>query len=1741
MSKNLMIESYNVYLLHACRNGYELGSKQVTVVVDLLKKGANVNTRDNLGNTPLHWVCHSLHSTNIVNEQTNKHNHRSHAGTLIIILLRNGANQFASNKSGWMPLHFAANVGNTVAVDLLLYNTSMTMSNRRKATQPIENFLTGACASISEAKLAILYFADHVRQRLYTTYFDSGTRRLHTFAVGMNEGIEGMVYNVASNNNTKVFATTPEWIHVGHGHYIYKSDDVTEDTYFIPNADNEMNFNTKNIMAVPIYSTKQMKKDSEKIGLNDTKDLIGIIMLMNKKPRTDPAGNIIDLDPSKVHFDQSNCKKIYDIVNGAGAFNVAIEMMSDIDTPLHYVLGSLFKELKTWTWDVHQYQNPFSEFVGKPMKEFGFVADAVYNKQRTLKSQLSLGDLETEEEEEKISFIEKAINAGINATVENLHSPIMRATMSGQKLMVLQLLNAGADPYAKSATGNTPLHVAASQGFHTVTQTLINAVCDPFEMNNAGFTPRDLCDAYLTVALQRLEKCNENLDIGRYPQYKSLRDVTRGDIKRITILESLVLEQNKNETREDEKMLSNSIYDFLACNRYMMTHRVLIAGEAIWLRIFNNGHINTWYDKKFASIHNIYYPIPQDLKHCPLRGKDEVAPDSLNIPVPRKPENVRHLIKTMIDNDYGTTYFCKITFEIHKESISHIHRFLVYLHPYGNVCQMVEAGDNCQGIFFLEKRDTNIEEMAASEFCNITYMLGVRLSEHVNMKSRKIFSQEASFVVVAENDYGQSLHSSSSQVDGINGINDCVSSYNTILAMHGHSANFRVGFENVYLKAMDTRKIKKTLDSYNILINSYCTAGNIKVAEKYYSEMKKNNILPNQYTYYSLMNFYRTNDKTKMDMCMKNMKNVGLNLKSVVEDRNAKVWVIDGYNNYGSQGILDRLRFEEAERERSLRLDMKIRSYWQDRDFTPPRNSDFRLVQRDNELSSKQLLSGDAYQCLNTSRQSYNLVKAANVEVDKLSYMYGSEGYAGSKVCRFVIDQNGAGPSKTLSNYRIQIPRGATAISFEFRSSVGDVRPVFKSRHGYIKISPKYVVKGSVYSTQLIKKVSIVSKNVVLAKSSSDFGNTIVTIFVDRFTFSMSGVIYRISIPSGSFMFGTPGTIDGNPRAPSKRIEREVIVGRGQALWDRKGTCPIEVRRLILSELQRAMLKQTHNASQQPIENKYELYRWQILWRQKTPLLVYPLNRNKRSTPHNGVSQSICICFPANVRRYENNQELLISCRDEVAGIKNDIKKAIYEGLCYRNTNFDIHNINVTTAKIVQDMNDENKIITEFHFDVQNGQTKQLLEILKSTEFKASVMKVIVATCEARSVQNVNVKVNFEQAIVSPLLNAWRSKTNIETDKKKQKLECGFCNHVMQQNYFERDIVNGIDCFHCTAACHVCGHISLGHDERKTVMRYLRRHREFPLPQIKHLKHISAASLFYGIISRDMILYRQYPKLLLTPAEIKKMVGDNEDDKASMIDSGTFDSYNFAYTRKSWNMMEKVYGWVYSWPEMLVSTTIKCFSGAYNGPFLMSEARKLKHQNFHLGILEEPEVDKSKDILEELNEIEQIGTTQKTSKKSKHTMNVLNFTKKIKKKTVKSKKTKKLKNEIELQTEVEKQINVVRTTKSHVNRNVTNSTEKSTLSSFFACFSTREPPLKLSKPNNKLTTKRIVIENADTSVKTQTIDGTTYNSDEDTAPLGNLNYEIEFRNSARLVSNHILGNVDKLGAADVVNENDEKH
>ena len=60
MVSSASLESYGHFLLKACCNQLDLGEKMLGIVSTLIGKGADVNARDDYGNTPLHWACHAL-------------------------------------------------------------------------------------------------------------------------------------------------------------------------------------------------------------------------------------------------------------------------------------------------------------------------------------------------------------------------------------------------------------------------------------------------------------------------------------------------------------------------------------------------------------------------------------------------------------------------------------------------------------------------------------------------------------------------------------------------------------------------------------------------------------------------------------------------------------------------------------------------------------------------------------------------------------------------------------------------------------------------------------------------------------------------------------------------------------------------------------------------------------------------------------------------------------------------------------------------------------------------------------------------------------------------------------------------------------------------------------------------------------------------------------------------------------------------------------------------------------------------------------------------------------------------------------------------------------------------------------------------------------------------------------------------------------------------------------------------
>jgi hypothetical protein len=279
--------------------------------------------------------------------------------------------------------------------------------------------------------------------------------------------------------------------------------------------------------------------------------------------------------------------------------------------------------------------------------------------------------------------------------------------------------------------------------------------------------------------------------------------------------------------------------------------------------------------------------------------------------------------------------------------------------------------------------------------------------------------------------------------------------------------------------------------------------------------------------------------------------------------------------------------------------------------------------------------------------------------------------------------------------------------------------------------------------------------------------------------------------------------------------------------------------------------------------------------------------------------------------------------------------------------------------------------------------------------------------------------------------------------------------------------------------------------------------------------------------SGDMILYRQYPKLILSQQEENKMFKDNEDDKTSIKDSATFDSFNFQYSSASWNMSDPESGWEFSWPERILSKALCCFHGSYDGPYLMSEARKLKIQNFLAGILDDDDGQKAN-----LNSIsKESNASETTISKRKLKVKVVTGTKKQEESMESDQgsedKSVHSEHEISQQDPHSNNEDLYRLNfEKYANKIEKQVEEQATaggLSSFFSCFTSREVTKETKKKPALLGEK--LIENIEIHMEEQNncySNEVMDDSDDDEPKLGTLVCEPQISNATDTVLHSIL-------------------
>ena len=112
---------------------------------------------------------------------------------------------------------------------------------------------------------------------------------------------------------------------------------------------------------------------------HEEKKLLGLFYFANKEPRTDAAGNVLDFDLSKVFFNNDDAKKVYEVVNREGGFNIVVELMEKLDASIEYIVEDLFENtVKGFAKTKFQFVLDDEQTMKYPREEPGFVSDGSF-------------------------------------------------------------------------------------------------------------------------------------------------------------------------------------------------------------------------------------------------------------------------------------------------------------------------------------------------------------------------------------------------------------------------------------------------------------------------------------------------------------------------------------------------------------------------------------------------------------------------------------------------------------------------------------------------------------------------------------------------------------------------------------------------------------------------------------------------------------------------------------------------------------------------------------------------------------------------------------------------------------------------------------------------------------------------------------------------------------------------------------------------------------------------------------------------------------------------------------------------------------------------------------------------------------------------------------------------------------------------------------------------------------------
>ena len=401
-----------------------------------------------------------------------------------------------------------------------------------------------------------------------------------------------------------------------------------EEVSFYSEVDASSEYRTFSIMCIPIYSTSHLARiaphDPDKhehhrsynrTAKSSALSVVGVIELINKRNNFSHTKNTANTDTNAfIPFTEQDCIKACCMVNAsnvtstikemfdqeltyASSLNAAVEDALRLDVPWARVTSKLVpiqKMLKNMRLDVAQQQD-----MRDPAYEPGYHYDRWGLTNRMAENCLEMDFSSFKNPGKVVRLLQSSSVACVNIRANNGETPLMKAVICRRDGLVTELLSSGADPYYTDTRGNTVLHLAAMSHNSIILHLLITAVCDPFALNGAGHTPRALCESKLKMAI-----CADGHDqvhehavayLRNVGEKKNHTDNKEVDMLAIDRLQTLLSESNLKTCMFPNPQVGRELVDLMHTLRDALSCRkMLLAAEAVWLRVFDRGFSNVW-------------------------------------------------------------------------------------------------------------------------------------------------------------------------------------------------------------------------------------------------------------------------------------------------------------------------------------------------------------------------------------------------------------------------------------------------------------------------------------------------------------------------------------------------------------------------------------------------------------------------------------------------------------------------------------------------------------------------------------------------------------------------------------------------------------------------------------------------------------------------------------------------------------------------------------------------------------------------------------------------------------------------------------------------------------------------------------------------------------------------------------------------------------------------------------------